>query len=416
MVVVEDEAVYSVPEFARQRSPSVVSVSGTNRRNRQTINSWTIERKLVIRINSVQRISNFENGKVVIMCCLFHGGEPLCDQQMSSPITVNDSDGQWEEDIFLDVKICDIPRMARLCFSVVAVGQSSKKAKVKQTPLSWANTNIFDFKNILKVGSITLSMWNYDQDLDESDIRVFNPLGTVVPNPSVETATCLTITFNKYSEGETQIAFPTMTEILRETSMTDTIFENMGKEDATSRKSRHASKQFVEQLKEICDRDLLHKITDQERELLWFLRDDCRVLLPHSLNKLLLSIKWNNHKTVAQVLSFLQEWPKLVPEKALELLDYAYADCWVRKFAIECLKGITDEELALYLLQLVQALKYESYMYCDLVHFLLERAYNNQRIGHFLFWLLRSEMHDPSVSVTFGLILEGMSSDPTTNS
>ncbi len=68
--------------------------------------------------------------------------------------------------------------------------------------------------------------------------------------------------------------------------------------------------------------------------------------------------------------------------------------------------GISDEELSLYLLQLVQALKYESYMYCDLVHFLLERAFNNQRIGHLLFWLLRSEMHVPAVSVTFGLILE----------
>jgi len=45
-------------------------------------------------------------------------------------------------------------------------------------------------------------------------------------------------------------------------------------------------------------------------------------------------------------------------------------------------------------------------MYCDLVHFLLERAFNNQRIGHSLFWLLRSEMHVPAVSVTFGLILE----------
>ena len=54
----------------------------------------------------------------------------------------------------------------------------------------------------------------------------------------------------------------------------------------------------------------------------------------------------------------------------------------------------------------MQALKYESYIYNELVQFLLERAFENQRIGHNLFWLLRSEMHDPSVSVTFGLILE----------
>ena len=58
------------------------------------------------------------------------------------------------------------------------------------------------------------------------------------------------------------------------------------------------------------------------------------------------------------------------------------------------------------MLQLVQALKYESYIYNDLVQFLLERALENQRIGHHLFWLLRSEMHDPKVSVMFGLILE----------
>ncbi|CAG2166030.1 unnamed protein product, partial [Oppiella nova] len=413
-VKIDEEPIYSIPDLPRVRSPSVVSMSGTTRRRNQVISSWTIERKLVIHIKSAQRIFNLDNTKVVIMCGLFHGGEPLCDYQMSSAIIPNElGDGVWEEDIFLDIKICDITRMARLCFSVVAIGSTSKKAKSKQTPISWANTTIFDFKNILKVGSITLSMWNFENVVEDTELELFNSLGTVVSNPSVEQATCLTITFNKYSEGETQIAFPTMSEILKETALNRTIADGIEESEtedemtpSRNTNTRHASKQFVEQIKEICDRDLLHKITDQERELLWFLREDCRSLLPHSLNKLLISLKWNNHKTVAQVLSFLQEWPKLVPEKALELLDYAYADCWVRKFAIECLKGITDEELSLYLLQLVQALKYESYMYCDLVHFLLERAYNNQRIGHSLFWLLRSEMHVPAVSVAFGLILE----------
>ncbi|CAG2112887.1 unnamed protein product, partial [Medioppia subpectinata] len=413
LISIDDEPIYSIPEMPRNRSQSVLSITGTTRRRNQVISSWTIERKLVIHIKSAQRIVNSDNTRVVIMCGLFHGGDPLCDHQMSSPITPNESgDGQWEEDIILDIKICDITRMARLCFSVVAIGNNSKKAKAKQTPISWANTTIFDFKNILKTGSITLSMWDFENVVEDTELELFNPLGTVVPNPNVDQTTCLTITFNKYSDGETQITFPSMSDLLKQTalnkSITDGIDENevMDETPTHSRNTRHASKQFVEQIKEICDRDLLHKITEQERELLWFLREDCRNLLPHSLNKLLISFKWNNHKRVAQVLSFLQEWPKLVPEKALELLDYAYADCWVRKFAIECLKGITDEELSLYLLQLVQALKYESYMYCDLVHFLLERAYNNQRIGHSLFWLLRSEMHVPAVSVTFGLILE----------
>jgi phosphatidylinositol-4,5-bisphosphate 3-kinase len=284
------------------------------------------------------------------MCGLFHGGDSLCDHQLSTPIVPNEmGEGLWEEDICLNIKICDIPRMARLCFSVVAIGQNSKKGvklKTKQTPIAWANTNIFDFKNILKTGSITLSMWNYEQEVEDSELELFNPLGTVVPNPSVDQATCLTITFNKYSEGELQIAYPSINDISRESFLGKTLTgaqeEEKSNEESSSRRSRHASKQFLEQLKEICDRDLLHKMIDQERELLWFLREDCRTLLPHSLNKLLISFKWNNQKTVAQVLVLLQEWPKLTPEKALELLDYPYADSMVRTFAIECLKGIFE--------------------------------------------------------------------------
>lgn len=49
----------------------------------------------------------------------------------------------------------------------------------------------------------------------------------------------------------------------------------------------------------------------------------------------------------------------------------------------------SDETLLLYLLQLVQAIKHELYLDCDLVKFLLQRALNNQKIGHYLFWHLR---------------------------
>jgi len=92
---------------------------------------------------------------------------------------------------------------------------------------------------------------------------------------------------------------------------------------------------------------------------------------------------------VAEAISLVAKWPALPVEKALELLDYAYADQFVRKFAVRCLEAIPDEELLLYLLQLVQAVKHECYLTCDLVEFLLRRALNNRKIGHFLFWHLR---------------------------
>ena len=96
-------------------------------------------------------------------------------------------------------------------------------------------------------------------------------------------------------------------------------------------------------------------------------------------------------REVAEATALIQQWPKLPVEKALELLDYAYADQNVRNFAVRCLRDVTDDDLSLYLLQLAQALKHENYLACPLTEFLLKRALNNQRIGHFLFWHLRLE-------------------------
>lgn len=50
----------------------------------------------------------------------------------------------------------------------------------------------------------------------------------------------------------------------------------------------------------------------------------------------------------------LERWEKLSPEDGLELLDSNYGDSKVRQFAVECLEQFTDEQLATYLLQLVQ--------------------------------------------------------------
>ena len=95
--------------------------------------------------------------------------------------------------------------------------------------------------------------------------------------------------------------------------------------------------------------------------------------------------------------ALLQIWHQLPPTGALELLDHQYADKSVRKFAVECLEQLSNSDLYHYLLQLVQALKYESYLECPLVEFLLNRALTDQRIGHTFFWLLRYVLSERSL-------------------
>ena len=493
----EDEPIYAIhtaiSEEFRPRSHSIISLgslgnvimsttaTASRRRTQQVVvSSWSMDRKLLIKIHSAhinQLQFNSDITRVAVMVGIFHGGEMLCDSHITTPVTLADlvkSSPQnpnmeifdtipWEEDIVFNLKVSDLPRMARIAFTVVGFTGSQSTRKIAQLrqkpiPIAWANINFFDYRGQLWESSTTLSMWLHDNEnecVDDAQ-SVFKPLETVVPNPNIDQTIFLTISFTKYSEGDnTVIRFPTLKEILREypiqqqnrqqqsndivssscnhqQNSAQILYEENEYESTydprerkiseqslieespllspTSQLSHEESQEEREQnlalIKKISEEDLLHRMEEKHRELLWRLRFECCQQCPESLCKLLISFKWNNQRMIGDAISLLQSWPKLSPGKALELLDYAYADNLVRKYAIECLKSLSNEDLSQYLLQLVQALKYESYIYNDLVQFLLERAFESQRIGHHLFWLLRSEMHNPAVSVTFGLILE----------
>ncbi|XP_063797934.1 phosphatidylinositol 4,5-bisphosphate 3-kinase catalytic subunit delta isoform [Pseudophryne corroboree] len=161
-----------------------------------------------------------------------------------------------------------------------------------------------------------------------------------------------------------------------------------------------------QQLQEIVERKGQAELYEHEKELVWKLRHEIKDHYPEALPKLLVTTKWNKHEDVAQMVYLLQKWPDLPVLTALELLDFNFPDRYVGAFTMGCLTKLTNEELRQYLLQLVQVLKYESYLDCELTTFLLERALVHRKIGHFLFWHLRSEMHVPAVALRFGLILE----------
>ncbi len=103
---------------------------------------------------------------------------------------------------------------------------------------------------------------------------------------------------------------------------------------------------------------------------------------------------------------FFQEWQKVSPTTALELLDCKYADPTVREKAVSWLEEMTDEDMAQYLLQLVQTLKYEPYLDNPLARLLLKRVLLNRKMGHFFFWHVKSELQNQALFLKFGLILE----------
>lgn len=90
----------------------------------------------------------------------------------------------------------------------------------------------------------------------------------------------------------------------------------------------------------------------------------------------------------------------------MTMILYYYSQ--VRAYAVHCLEEISDDqELALYMLQLCQQLKFESHVDSALSRFLLRRALRNRRlIGHIFFWLLQSEVYNLDVKKRFIALLQ----------
>ena len=109
----------------------------------------------------------------------------------------------------------------------------------------------------------------------------------------------------------------------------------------------------------------VQQLTGSEKDLLYIYRYSL-TNNKKSLVKLLLSIDWDVPKETEEVAKLLPLWKRNAPldvAEALKLLgkERAFQNETVREYAVECVNAATDDELQLYLLQLVQALRYEPY-------------------------------------------------------
>uniref|UniRef100_A0A8C6JZS6 Phosphatidylinositol 4,5-bisphosphate 3-kinase catalytic subunit delta isoform n=1 Tax=Melopsittacus undulatus TaxID=13146 RepID=A0A8C6JZS6_MELUD len=377
----------SVPIAGRKSLLCLFLIGGTLFSSQPNYGSlWSLEQSFYIQLVQGSKVNADEGMKLVVQAGLFHGNEMLCKTVSSSEVNVC-SEPVWQQRLDFDINICDLPRMARLCFALYAVIEKAKKArstkkksKKADCPIAWVNVMLFDYKDQLKTGECCLHMWS---SFPDEKGELLNPMGTVQCNPNTESAAALVICFP--SVASHPVYYPSFEQV-----------RNMFFGGLHTRL----------QLKEILERRSHTELYEHEKDLVWKMRYDIRDQYPQALAKLLIITKWNKHEDVAQMISLLQTWPELPVLNALELLDFSFPDRYVGSFAVNSLKKLTDHDVFQYLLQLVQVLKYESYLDCELTKFLLDRALSNRKIGHFLFWHLRSEMHVPAVALRFGLILE----------
>ena len=167
--------------------------------------------------------------------------------------------------------------------------------------------------------------------------------------------------------------------------------------------------------------------TREEKDLLWRFRFSL-VDNRKALTKFLLSVEWTVDSEVVQAAELLEQWRKRSPIEvtdALKLLGkhVAFQTSLVRSYAIDTLAAAPDAELRLYLLQLVQALKYEMVdetlqgqsIHDDkerttgsLANFLIGRAASNLELANFLYWYLKVETQSPTHGAKYRDVLNAL--------
>lgn len=159
-----------------------------------------------------------------------------------------------------------------------------------------------------------------------------------------------------------------------------------------------------DELNQIMSYSPTHTLLPEEKDLVWKFRyhltKDKR-----ALTKFVKSVNWQDQSESKQAIQVLGKWTEIDVDDALELLGPTFDNAAVRAYAVDRLRKADDEELQLYLLQLVQALKFEhistdsgqpTVQTSPLANFLISRAVENFTLGNYFFWYIGVEYDDRS--------------------
>lgn len=134
-----------------------------------------------------------------------------------------------------------------------------------------------------------------------------------------------------------------------------------------------------------------------DKALLWRFRF-ALISEPKAMTRFLRCVDWHDAIDATTAIDLMEQWAPISIADALELLSPDFSNQYVRAYAVSVLKDTDDSELLSYLLQLVQALRYEPTDDSQLSRFLISRALHAPAVASSLFWYLCSELEDP----TFG--------------
>lgn len=319
-----------------------------------------------------------EMSRFILRVSLINGTSELHRASLTR-LAVGSSSVLFNEWLKLPIAISSIPRTARFSFTLYAIQSLKKKKKI---PVATFNFPVFTFNSWMNTGTYMKRMWkgkdmNFFLTTCESNEK--NPISISFRIPSYKYAIRFLFDAKSIQNGEKVL--------------------NDIRDEAVF------SVEITKRIEKLAKSDPLTVLTQQDKEFIWNNRELCKQY-PELLSSFLECINYTKPDQVVQMHKLLYEWKQPSPLLALSLLDAKYADLEVRKYAVKCFEKFTANDIMLYLLQLVQALKYELYDDSPIAEFLLRRGLDEPKfLGHQIFWQLMSEAHISHIRHRFSALV-----------
>ncbi|KAL8149304.1 phosphatidylinositol 3-kinase, root isoform [Apium graveolens] len=392
-------------------------------------------------------------GEVYVECALYIDGAPF-GLPMRTRLESPGPSYCWNELITLSTKYRDLTANSQLTLTVWDVSCEKNEGLI-----GGATIHLFNMKKQLKTGRHKLRLWQGK----EADGSIQTTTPGKVPKEERGEVERLEKLVNKYERGQIQrvdwldrLAFKAMDKIKeRENSKNGSshlyvvvdfssfehrvVFQESGAnflipsplastnelvtvwdpEVGRINPSEHKQLKLARSLtRGIIDRDLKPSSTERrsiqrilkypptrtlngdERHLLWKFRFSL-MSEKRALTKFLRCVEWSDVQEAKQAIDLMGRWEMIDVCDALELLSPVFESEEVRAYAVRVLERADDEELHCYLLQLVQALRFERSDKSRLSHFLVQRSLRNIELASFLRWYVAVELHDPTYAKRF---------------
>lgn len=337
-------------------------------------------------------------GGLAIKTFIYHGTEIFAPSVLQTEYIALSEHPRWNAYLrpskSVSFKYSILPRESRICFILTG---ASVEHKEEDVPLAWVSLPMIDQFGQLVRGTNSLKMWPITHETNVGGGFEFVFRGCTTDNMDTSLGihpTMVTVEFDKF-------ALPVVAPFV------EPFREPNAKVVGTVKPLSKLSRKIRSRMDSLVQVDPLYSISEDDRTALWEARHHL-VKFPEALPRFLQAVDWFSPEHRHEAHRMLNLWaPPKTPVSAIELLDVRYADYSVREYAVNCLRILQDDELHLFLLQLVQTLMFESYHDSPLSRFLIERALLSPfTVGHPLFWHLKAECVNPQFTERYALLLE----------